>query len=358
MPSSPAIDPAAIPSCAEVEQALAWSETIVDVRTPAEYARGHLPEATNFPLFADVERAQIGLIYRLQGQQAAVQRGLSYLGERLSGFVTPFYPLKARRLLVYCARGGMRSRSVCGLLQALGFTVHQLPGGYKTYRQYLLQRLEKLRPRHLLVLCGLTGVGKTELLTQLENHLDLEALAAHRGSLFGGIGLEPRTQQNFEAHLLQRLEGLDLAAPVWVEAESRCIGNVTLPASLHQAIHRAPAIWIEAPMSERVQRIVNTYQVRTLPPKPFQEALAKLSLPAVTARSLQAALQRGAYAPVVEALLRLHYDRRYRRRPLEAHTAAVSSSSCAQALRTLRDLAARYPKHEAEAHACEPASPA
>ena len=243
----------------QFEAILRAGRTLVDARTPAEFAKGAIAGAVNIPLFSDGERAEIGSLYKQLGKHQAIDRGLELAGPRLQAFVQSFAPYRAAPLVVYCARGGMRSQSVVALLASLGYQVQQLPGGYKAYRNYLLDRLEVLVPPRPVVLHGRTGVGKTLLLQRLHNVLDLEDIAQHRSSLFGAVNLQPRTQQNFEAVLMQRLEALDFSNPVWIEGESRKVGNALIPKSLRGAMRGAVCVLGTAPMETRVQRIIEAY---------------------------------------------------------------------------------------------------
>jgi len=287
---------------------------VIDVRTPAEFAQGSVPGAINIPLFADAERAEIGTLYRQVGRNEAIARGLDLVGGRLREFVRAFEPYRERRLLVYCARGGMRSASVVSLLLSLGFEVSRLPGGYKAFRSYLLRELERQLPPRVIVLHGQTGVGKTPILRRLDNTLDLEHLAQHRSSLFGGVNRVPRTQQQFEAGLLQRLQELDFSRPVWVEGESRKVGPVTIPTGLMSAMKGGTMVLLSASLPTRVQRIIAEYDgddPDTLPQ--LEAALLSLKhlLGTERTRELAAMLRAGRMAEAVEALLLDYYDPRY-----------------------------------------------
>jgi tRNA 2-selenouridine synthase len=294
------------------------ADAIVDVRSPLEFERGAIPDAVNRPLFSNGERAEIGTLYKQLGREPAIQRGLEQVGGRLADFAAGFEPYRAGRLLVYCARGGMRSQAVVSLLASLGYRARQLPGGYKAYRAYLLAELARRVPPHPIVIHGRTGVGKTLLLQRLPNALDLEAIARHRSSLFGAVNLRPRTQQQFEAHLLQRLEALDAARPAWVEGESRKVGAVILPEALRAAMQAAPCVLLTASLETRVSRIIAEYAGAGAAPEPdtlaqLEAALRSLARffgrPRVDA--LAQRLRAGDLRPVVRALLEEYYDPRY-----------------------------------------------
>jgi tRNA 2-selenouridine synthase len=295
--------------------ALREAEVIVDVRTAAEHARGAIAGAVNIPLFADHERAEIGTLYKQVGRQRAVSHGLELVGPRLRAFVEAFAPFRGRRILIYCARGGMRSASVAALLGSLGFEAWQLPGGYKAFRSHVLAELERFVPPRLIVIHGRTGVGKTAILRRLPNALDLEELAQHRSSLFGGVNRVPRTQQQFEAHLLPALQALDFSRPVWVEGESRKVGPVTISPALMKAMRSGTMVLLTASLPTRIRRIIAEYDgddPGTLPQ--LEAALRSLAPLFGKARVEQLAVQlrRGQLEPVVEALLVEYYDPRYR----------------------------------------------
>ncbi len=312
-----------------VGEALGEASAVIDVRTPGEFAKGSIAGAVNIPLFENNERAEIGTIYKKIGRQEAIDAGMDFVNGRLAEFVQVFEPFRREKLLVYCARGGMRSGAVAALLSALGFSVRQLPGGYKAFRNYLLDVLENELPPQPIVLHGRTGVGKTLILHRLENALDLEGLARHRSSLFGAVNLNPRTQQQFDAHLLARLQGLDFSRLVWVEGESRKVGNVILPAGLRDAMRAGTCVLITASIETRVRRIIEEYGAgnggagdcgagRGSDIHPETLAQLEQALGALThffgkARigEMVGALRNGSVEGVVRTLLREYYDPRY-----------------------------------------------
>ena len=287
---------------------------VVDVRAPGEFAKGAIHGAVNLPLFEDAERAEIGTLYKMMGKDKAIHRGLEMLNPRLAEYAERFAPYLGRRVVVYCARGGMRSESVVALLQAIGHDAVQLPGGYKAFRNFALEVMEHGLPPRLIVIHGCTGTGKTLLLQRLPNHLDLEDLAQHRSSVFGGIHLQPRTQQHFEAHLVSALAGLDYTRPVWVEGESRKIGDVFMPDALRVAMDAAPCVLVEASMEVRVARIIAEYGQITDVAKTEGVAALRTLTPLLgrdQVEHMAEQVMRGELAPVVETLLRGHYDKRY-----------------------------------------------
>ena len=191
---------------------------LFDVRSPCEYAHAHIPGAINLPLFSDEERKIIGTLYKQEGSEQAIERGLEFVGPKLADFVK-----KAKKLpspiTVYCARGGMRSEAMQRLFSFAGIPSRRLEGGYKTYRQQVLATFQK--PWKLLVISGLTGCGKTEFIRNSgKPAIDLEELARHRGSAFGWLGAQPSTE-HFENLLAEKLNQCDPDLPILVENESR-----------------------------------------------------------------------------------------------------------------------------------------
>lgn len=331
----------------EIGPALSRADAVVDVRSPAEFAKGAIAGAVNIPLFSNGERAEIGTLYKLLGKNEAIHKGLDLFGSHLSDFIRAFEPFKADRVLIYCARGGMRSTAVVGLLSAFGYQVEQLPGGYKAFRNHVLSRFEVGLPPRLIVIHGQTGVGKTVLLNRLDNALDLEDCAQHRSSVFGAINLKPRTQQQFDAHLLAALEVLDPARPVWVEGESRRIGEVTMPDALRRAMQTATCVLVTGSLPVRVGRIVAEYGREDEATHQQWETALRSLVPALGHRQVETMIgnvRNNDYAPVVEILLLDYYDTRYRHAMRNYRYAlTVSSDDLEEAAASLAGFAARAP---------------
>jgi tRNA 2-selenouridine synthase len=252
---------------------LARTRTVFDVRTPAEYEHGRLPGAVNLPLFTNAERAEIGTLYAHAGRNAALKRGLELTGPRLREYIERAESsAREGAVLVHCWRGGMRSGAMAWLLSFYGLDVVTLSGGYKSFRRYLLGEVFQ-RTRRYIVLAGRTGAGKTQVLQELkrrgERVVDLEALARHRGSSFGQIGLPPAPgQEQFENELGLELHRLDFPHTdahalsndrIWIEDESKKIGCRVLPAGLHAAFFYSPIFYIDRPLAERAARLAQEY---------------------------------------------------------------------------------------------------
>ena len=248
----------------DVNAFLAAEGLIVDVRSPGEFEQGHIPAAANLPLFSDQERAKLGTAYKQQGRQVAVQLGLKLVGPKLPDLAQALLELAeaGKTLRLYCWRGGMRSGSMAWLASTLELPVLLLQGGYKAYRRWVLETFEQ--PWPLLVLGGRTGTGKTDLLLALRQRgeavVDLEGLANHRGSSFGGLGLPPQpSTEHYENLLAASLTASAGQAPIWLEAESAQVGRCRIPAGLWRQMGEAPAVEIQRPMAERVEQLVSVY---------------------------------------------------------------------------------------------------
>lgn len=246
-----------------VEAFLQGQGPVLDVRSPAEFAQGHIPGACNLPLFSDQERSAVGTTYKQEGRQPAIDLGLRLIGPRLGDLSDQLRQHQdGPDLRLHCWRGGLRSGSVAWLAELLDRRVQLLEGGYKAYRQWVLARLEDPWPIQLLG--GRTGCGKTELLLALRQRgiavIDLEGLAHHRGSSFGGLGQPPQpSNEHFENRLVDRLVALRDQGPIWFEAESAQIGRCRIPIPLWKRMQTAPVLEVTRPLTVRLKRLVALY---------------------------------------------------------------------------------------------------
>jgi tRNA 2-selenouridine synthase len=290
---------------------------LLDVRTPAEFRQGHIPGAANLPLFSNGERAEVGTLYKQQGRQAAVLKGLALLGPRMEALAAELVAWSERSagapLRLHCWRGGMRSGSVAWLAEQLELPVLLLQGGYKSYRRWVLELFE--RPWPVRLLGGRTGSGKTELLLALQGLgaavVDLEGLAHHRGSSFGGLGLpEQPSSEHYENELAAALALLAGAEQIWLEAESAMVGRCRIPAGLWRQMKAAPVLAVERPLEQRVAHLVAIYGAQD--PLALAEAtqrIAKRLGPQRTALALEA-IEQGDWATACRQMLD-YYDRCY-----------------------------------------------
>lgn len=243
---------------------IARERVVLDVRSPGEYAQGHIPGAESFPLFTDEERAKVGTAYKQQGRDVAFTLGLRFVGPKMEGFVKTARRLaNGRDVAVHCWRGGQRSGSMAWLLRSAGMNVVTLAGGYKAYRQEVLNGFERIRMKSIVV-GGKTGSGKTKVIRALrdlgEQIIDLEAIAHHKGSAFGTIGEAPQpTVEQFENNLYTALCGIDPARRVWLENESRSIGRVFIPDAFWRQMKASPLVNIQIPDAARLQNLLDDY---------------------------------------------------------------------------------------------------
>lgn len=248
-----------------IDTFMASPGALVDVRSPSEFAKAHWPGAVNLPLFDDEGRAEVGTLYKQQGRQNAIHRGLELVGPQLAAMGQSLQQLADQnqdKLRIYCWRGGMRSASVAWLASTLDLEVVVLDGGYKSFRRWVLNQFE--RPWPIQLLGGGTGSGKTDVLQAIAQQggamVDLEGLAHHRGSSFGGLGQpeQPSTEM-FENKLAQALAANAGQAPLWLEAESVQIGRCRLPNGLWQQMQQAPVVVLHRPQQERIDSLVSLY---------------------------------------------------------------------------------------------------
>lgn len=246
---------------------LAGNHLVLDVRSPGEYSHAHIPGAYSLPLFTDEERKLVGTAYKQQSRETAIKIGLDFFGGKMRGmveqvesFLSENTHLPNKQVLVHCWRGGMRSGAVAWLLDLYGYRVFTLAGGYKAYRNWVLEQFSK--PYDLSIVGGYTGSGKTELIKALKNTgqqvVDLEQLANHKGSAFGNMGTQPG-QEMFENRLAMELYKLQPNSIAWIEDESQRIGQLQVPTPFWQTMRNSPVYFIEITFEKRLQYIVRDY---------------------------------------------------------------------------------------------------
>lgn len=289
---------------------------IVDVRSPVEFNRGHIPGAINVALLDDAERAQVGTTYKQQGPPPAIAEAKSFVLAKLDRLIDSLSShIVGSDLILHCWRGGMRSEGFGGLIEEHGFTPRLLRGGYKAFRRAAHRCFAE--PRRVVIVDGHSGSGKTQLLGVLrdagEQVIDLEQLAEHRGSAFGGLG-RPRqpTVEQFENQLFIQWRSLDRKRPVWIEGESRAIGKVFIPEPVFAQMLAAPAIRLEVERGQRVDYLVKEYGAS--PADELAAALRKIEKRLGSQRLRQAltALEDCDFHQVADVAL-AYYDKSYAR---------------------------------------------
>ncbi len=334
-------------------------DLVVDARSPREYAEDHIPGAVNLPVVDNEEFAEVGTLHRADTHRAYLT-GVSYALRRMSAAIDELlarYP-KDARILVYCFRGGKRSKLWFDALSTIGYRVDRLPGGWKAYRAWVREQLATLPPQYTYhVLCGATGVGKTRLLDALASVgaqvLDLEGLAQHHGSLIGALpGVAQPTQKWFDSLLLDTLRGFDPGLPVWVESESKKIGAVELPGTLLDALRRGRLYNVTAPMAERVRLWREDYGHFERDPASLLQRLQYLR-PLVGGEELdlwQRLASERRMPELFQRLMEAHYDPAYARSLGKNYAAYLQAQPIAlQTLDrdSLRHVAARLHSGEA-----------
>ncbi len=296
---------------------------IIDVRSPAEYALDHIPGAINCPVLDDEERRIVGTTYVQVSAFEARKIGGAMVARNIARHLDTLFHHQPKewRPLVYCWRGGLRSGSFVHWIRLVGWDAQQLKGGYKAWRAHVIAQIAERAPQlQLRVLCGPTGSAKTRVLQALatlgEQVLDLEDLAAHRGSVLGDVpGRQQPSQKGFETQLMDRLSRLDLNRHVWVEAESRRIGRITVPEPLLQRLRSSPVVEIAASREARLSYLLRDYASLGDDPQALSDKLGTLRelLPREVLTQWQTWALRRDLAPLFEALMTQHYDPLYAR---------------------------------------------
>ncbi len=311
----------------DIEAALALRDQgalLIDARTPAEFAEATIPGAVNVPIFSDADRVEVGTLYKQKGKNEATRLGVRLVAPRIPELIDAVEKARGEKrtqVIVFCWRGGMRSRALTTFLGLAGIRAKQLVGGHKAFRGHVRQFFEKGEWGRLLVLRGLTGVGKTRLLKQLAAEgypvVDLEGLANHRGSAFGALGLSAQpTQKAFEARLWEVLRTTPPGRYALAEGESKNIGKITLPPQVYLSLQTETTLWVNASLDYRVRVILDDYPAVDQYGESFVapiEALKKRLGKEQVAHMLSL-LHAGEWQTLVRELMVQYYD------PLYDHT--------------------------------------
>jgi len=332
-------------------------DEVIDTRSPGEFAEDHIPGAINLPVLDDAERARVGTLYKQVSSFEAKKVGAALVSRNVALYLEGYLADKPKsyRPLVYCWRGGSRSGAMTHILQKIGFGAVQLDGGYKAFRRHVVAGLASLPARFSYrVVCGPTGSGKSRLLQTLASEgaqvLDLEALAAHRGSLLGALPDRPQpSQKSFESTIWYALDRFEPARPVFVESESKKIGALRVPDALIDAMRSSPCLRLEVPFAARVQLLTEDYVHFLHDPQTINRQLGYLAplRGNDTVAAWQALASERSWDQLVAALLEQHYDPAYLK-SLSKNYAAVAGEqtydaadlSAAGLLRLAQDIIA------------------
>ncbi|MEL7301566.1 MAG: tRNA 2-selenouridine(34) synthase MnmH [Pseudomonadota bacterium] len=340
-------------------------DTIIDVRSPSEFAEDHVPGAINLPVLDDAERAEVGTIYKQESPFGARKIGAAKVFHNAASHIETTLADKdgGWKPLVYCWRGGQRSGSFAWMLKEIGWRADVIEGGYRTYRRLVSEALYDAElPHRIVKLGGLTGTAKTELLPLLEARgvqvIDLEGLARHRGSLLGAWSVPQPSQKAFETALARALLRCDPARPVLVESESSTIGQITLPPALWAVMKTAPVIELEAPLEARARYLAVAYAEVLADADALMAKLAPLRR--VRGQALldqwRALIDAGEKVALCRSLAEDHYDPAYRRSRKShrapdhhVHLPGLAPAELATAAGDIAGLIARYEKRPSNA---------
>lgn len=325
-----------------VEKALELKDTIfVDTRTPDEFDIDNIPQSINIPLFSNEERIIVGTLYN-KDQIKAYQEGIQIYNKKIMDIIKEFKKLdKNKKIIIYCWRGGMRSKTITELITSLDLDAYQLTDGYKEFRKLVREDLQEYQPPFkLIVLQGLAGCGKTDLIKQLKPSIDLEGLAHHRSSSFGALGLKPVSQKMFDSRLWEQLNKLKNEKIVFIEGEAKKIGKVTLPNKFFEKMQEAKTIEIISSIENRSKRIVRDYFTHN-EDETIKQIILKLKeyLGNKVVIELLDLINNKEYEIVSKILLEKHYDPTYNHAlQTQKYASQISSNNISKAITELNKL--------------------
>lgn len=332
-----------------IDEALAKDNAIfIDVRSPQEFAEDALPFAYNIPLLDDEQRSRVGITYKHQGSTEARQLGMELIAGQIPEKIKKIKELaQGKELILYCWRGGMRSKAMCELLDLAGIPSYRLIGGYKAFRKHVNEFFSRTElSQQFFVIYGLTGVGKSEIIQRLQRlnvaAIDLEKLANHRGSVFGSVGLgDQPSQKKFETALYTALRAFRNEQAIVVEGESRKIGKLTIPALFFDAMQNGYRILVYDSLQNRIKRICQEYMQgpdRNLLALEKSLSFLQRRIGKVKVEKLTEQLRSGEYMQVVKDLLVNYYDVLYRHpdQPSAEYDLSVNSGNVEQAAEEIR----------------------
>jgi len=287
---------------------------IIDTRSPKEFEDHHIPRAINVPLLDNLERHEVGYLYKQVSVKQAYEKGIDIISKKLGKLTEQFLKFRNKNIIVYCARGGLRSRSITLFLENLNFNAFQLEGGMKSYRNFILEKLKNFNYPKMIVLQGYTGTGKTKYIENLNNSIDLEKCANHQSSLFGGIGLKPNSQKMFTFLLYENLIRIKDEKFIFIEGEARKIGNVHIPEELWNKMLSSYHIMLEASIGIRTKNIVENYPDIKKHEEEYVDIIKKLKqwFSKDLTDNIVEKLKQGNYDFVVKNLLEKYYDVKYK----------------------------------------------
>ncbi len=317
---------------------------LIDARSPEEFEESHIKNAVNLYALDNTQRKEVGTLYKKSPFDAKVL-GASYLSQNMGNFLQNEllnYTPKTK-IFIYCARGGQRSGGIATILDHIGFRVYKLHGGYKNYRHYVLKYLDNFKYDNFIVLDGLTGSGKSLIVKEVQNSIDLETLANHYGSSFGAINGKQPSQKQFQNSLFDELERVKKYDFVLLEGESKKIGKLHIPNFLYQKMLKAPRIWIDSPIEDRVERILQDY--KKIDETFFENAMRKIApyIERKYANEAKESFYRGDLYTCAKILLEKYYDNVYKHRG--NYDAFINFKDTKQILCDINKFAKDYLEH-------------